>query len=56
VVKVWDLATGEAVRTWDFGPLAAGRGGYVLGLSFAPDGRTLATGNTDTTIFLLDVP
>src|SRR5581483_10635167 len=38
-VLLWDLASGKAVR------VLKGHAGYVMGLTFSPDGHTLAAGN-----------
>ena len=54
VVKLWDLTSGEELRRWDLG--SVDRSNSVLCFAFSPDGRNLATGNSNTTIFLLDLP
>ena len=61
---LWDLATGKTVRQFDH-PKPKAPGGpldtrprrltLVLALAFSPDGKTLATGDNDGTIFLWDV-
>jgi len=46
-VRLWNLATGEAVGTPH--PAGAGSGGSVSGVAFSPDGKLLATADTDGT-------
>jgi WD40 repeat protein/serine/threonine protein kinase len=48
-VKVWDAATGQAVTT------LVGHQGNVLALDFAPDGRTLASGDDTGSVILWNV-
>ncbi|MGB6538254.1 MAG: TIR domain-containing protein [Xanthobacteraceae bacterium] len=47
VIKVWDVTSGAALRTFgaDFEP---------FGIAFSPDGRTLLSGNRDNTLTLWD--
>ncbi|MBD2479662.1 WD40 repeat domain-containing protein [Anabaena sp. FACHB-83] len=45
-IKLWNLATGEEIRT------LSGHSNLVLSVSFSPDGKTLASGSTDKTIKL----
>jgi RNA polymerase sigma factor (sigma-70 family) len=47
-VRLWDLATGKELP-----PFAGHRGG-VTALTFASDGKTLASGSSDTTVLLWD--
>ncbi|MBI5211463.1 MAG: caspase family protein [Elusimicrobia bacterium] len=47
-VKLWDALSGERLRTLEDGQ-------WVSGMGFSPDGRTLATGNTEGTVKLWDV-
>jgi WD40 repeat protein len=54
VVKLWDLTSGEELRHWDLG--SVDRSNSVLSFAFSPDGRNMAIGNSNTTIFLLEVP
>ena len=54
VIKLWDLTSGEELRRWDLG--SVDRSNSVLCFAFSPDGKNLATGNSNTTIFLLEVP
>jgi len=49
VVKVFDAATGERVRTLN------GKTGPVGDLAFSPDGSTIAASSSDTTVRLWDV-
>jgi WD40 repeat protein len=48
--RVWDTLTGEELTR------RMAHGGSVSSLAFTPDGRTLASGSTDTTILLWDFP
>jgi WD40 repeat protein len=56
VIKAWDTATGGELRSWNFGGPAVDFGGFVYSLNFSPDGKQLVTGNTNTTVFVLDLP
>lgn len=55
-IKLWDLATANELRKWDLGPVLQDRPGSVVSLSFSADGKHLAAGNANTTIFLLETP
>ena len=47
-VELWDLATGQVVRSWPvFG---------VRSLVFTPDSRRLLAGLEESTLFLLEAP
>jgi WD40 repeat protein len=48
-VRVWRVADGELVRSFDVGPVAGG-----LTPEFSPDGLTLAVGNRNSTTCLFD--
>jgi hypothetical protein len=49
VIRVWDLVTRQEVKQFQ------GHEGWVRSLTFAADGRTLASASEDTTILLWDV-
>ena len=53
-VRLWNLATGEAVGTPH--PAGAGSGGSVSGVAFSPDGKLLATADTDGTERMWQMP
>jgi WD40 repeat protein len=46
--RVWEVASGDLVRTWT-------HGGYVEAVAFAPDGTTLAAGSRDSLVRVWDV-
>ena len=48
-VRLWDVATGEAIATLE------GHTDWVFSVSFSPDGATLASGSWDDTVRLWDV-
>jgi WD40 repeat protein len=55
-VRLFDIAAGKEVRTWDMRvPLQRNRP-FVRGLAFTPDSKQLATANSNTTAYLLDCP
>lgn len=56
VIKLWELATGKELRSWDANTPDVGRGSFITALAFSPDGKHLVTGNANTTLFLLDLP
>ena len=47
-VQIWDAATRKQLKEFK------GHDGSIVSLSFAPDGKSLATGSSDTTILLWD--
>ncbi len=55
-IKLWDLATGDELRRWELTALMHDRAGSIVSLAFSQDGKQLATGNANTTLFLLDAP
>jgi len=48
-VKLWETASGKELRHWDMGFV-------VHHLAFSPDGKRLATANSTTTVYVLDLP
>ncbi|MBL8795199.1 MAG: sigma-70 family RNA polymerase sigma factor [Planctomycetia bacterium] len=48
-VQWWEVATGQLIREFD------GHQGQVGRLAFAPHGKTLASGNQDTTVLVWDL-
>jgi WD40 repeat protein len=48
-LKLWDLATGEPLRT------LAGHLGSVLGVAFTPDGRSALSAGDDWAVGVLDL-
>ncbi len=49
VVRLWDVATGRLLHTFDFDV------GEVTGVAFAPDGMTAAVGGTNGKVVIWDV-
>src|SRR5262249_40509491 len=48
-ITVWHTASGKEFAHWD-----GHGGGTVTAIAFAPDGKSLATGGTDTTVLIWD--
>jgi WD40 repeat protein len=55
-VKLWDIASGKELRSWDMRMGVQERTSFVMNLAFTPDGRQLVTANANTTLFVLDLP
>jgi WD40 repeat protein len=60
IVKLWDRASGKELRQWNLHvPVLSDSSepkSFVHALLFTPDGKQIATGNADTTLYLLDCP
>jgi WD40 repeat protein len=56
VVKVWDVASGKELRSWDLSRLSSPGRAFVRNLAFTPDGKGLATANGNSTLYLLELP
>jgi WD40 repeat protein len=56
VVKLWDLANGKELRSWDMHMLIQERGGFIMNMAFTPDNRQLVTANANSTVYVLDLP
>jgi WD40 repeat protein len=49
-IKLWDVKAGKETAT------LKGHTNGVIGVTFSPDGKTLASGSGDHTIKLWDIP
>jgi RNA polymerase sigma factor (sigma-70 family) len=49
IVRVWEIATGKQVASFE------GHHGAITALSYAPDGKSLASGSVDSTILVWDL-
>jgi RNA polymerase sigma factor (sigma-70 family) len=49
IVRVWEIATGKQVASFE------GHHGAITALSYAPDGKSLASGSVDSTILIWDL-
>ncbi|MGF1580856.1 MAG: WD40 repeat domain-containing protein [Gemmataceae bacterium] len=56
VVKLFDTATGELLRTWEFRVLRQYDSWFVQHMTFTRDGKHLITANANTTAYMLDLP
>ncbi|MGH7226532.1 MAG: WD40 repeat domain-containing protein, partial [Gemmataceae bacterium] len=57
IIKVWDRASGKELRQWDLHlPVLSDPRSFTYVMAFTPDGKQLAIGNVDTTVYLLDCP
>ena len=57
VIKLWDAATGQELRSWELNfPPIGHRASFSTPLAFSADGKQLAIGNTNTSLFMLDLP
>jgi WD40 repeat protein len=56
VVKLWDTESGKELRVWDFKVPYQHNKPYLRGLAFTTDGKSVATANGDSTVYLLSCP
>ncbi|QNP68600.1 WD40 repeat domain-containing protein [Streptomyces roseirectus] len=57
IVWMWDTATGDSQLSWSTGMgTITSHDGFLMGLAFTPDGRTLVTAGSDRAAWLWDVP
>ena len=49
IVRVWEIATGKQVASFE------GHQGTITALSYAPDGKSLASGSVDSTVLIWDL-
>ena len=57
VIKLWDRDSGKELRQWDLHlPVLSDPRLFTSAMAFTPDGKQLAIGNADTTVYLLDCP
>jgi WD40 repeat protein len=49
IVRVWEIATGKQVASFE------GHVSTITALSYAPDGKSLASGGGDSTILIWDL-
>ena len=56
VVKIWVIATGQELRSWELKFPLVNRVSFNTPLAFSPDGKQLGIGNANTTLFVLDLP
>ncbi len=56
VVKLWDTATGKELRAWDMREPHDEHFSFVGQMAFTPDGRHLLTANSNTTVYMLELP
>lgn len=57
VIRIWDVATGQLLRSWVGHELGNSSGGFfpgVLDVAFSPDGSRLATASSDSTAKIWD--
>jgi WD40 repeat protein len=56
VIKLWDLANGQELRSWSIRVPEQINRSFVAQLTFTPDSRKLISANANTTIYVLDCP
>ncbi len=52
VIKLWDME-GKELRSWNMGKQNES---FVISLAFTTDSRQIVTGNSNTTVYVLDLP
>jgi WD40 repeat protein len=56
IIKLWDVNTGQELRSWNMNMPAQESPVVAYSIAFSPDGKQLVTGNANTTLFVLDLP
>lgn len=56
VVKLWDMAEGKELRSWNMRQPYDEHYSFVGQMAFTPDGRHLLTANSNTTLYVLELP
>jgi WD40 repeat protein len=54
--KLWDLASGNLLRSWSFPVPGTFRKAFLRNITFTPDGKHLVTANYSATLYMLECP